>query len=485
MFRSRLHSTLRLLMAFSLSAAAPALAAPDVTAVSFTAQIEGRQGSSPDVGAEIRVQGTELINGTITLPGPVGPFPLSPDGADLVVGFDFANQAALDSAFGAGTYALSLNNGTITANIGYEARPAVPSPDISSPGADEVIAPGPVEVLFTACPVCNLSNDTTLGRLEDGAETELASEPLTESDTSWIPDDGMDVDLQLGEGGDFVAIIVHTAVREKNVAANDDDGGFPFSSVFIQSNSVDFETGFETPVGDFCLVVNLADPPAACGLVTDAMFSVFDTTGMISTTAAGLSVDYTIEVDSRGKITGEAMADLDDDTTLETTAPVKGKLKGKNGEAKQKVSMKLQNDGLAAKLKLTVKETLSGVLDSLVGTQKASGKLGGVKVKEDAPIAASPLPIPAQGWRVDFVLDGTRTVASATLTLEEGRSFPLVGTSKFNLAKNLSTLKLQTEDKGIKIQVKKLGLDAEASPKLTGADLGYRILGQKGKVSLP
>jgi hypothetical protein len=219
--------------------------------------------------------------------------------------------------------------------------------------------------------------------------------------------------------------------------------------------------------------------------VTDAMFPVFDTTGMISTTAAGLSVDYTIEVDSRGKITGEAMADLDDDTTLETTAPVKGKLKGKNGEAKQKVGMKLQNDGLAAKLKLTVKETLSGVLDSLVGTQKASGKLGDVKVKEEMATDVSPLPIPAQGWQVDFVLDGSDTVESATLTLEGGRSFPLMGTSKFNLSKDLSTLKLQTEDKGIKIQVKKLGLDAEASPKLTGADLGYRILGQKGKVSLP
>jgi hypothetical protein len=472
-------------MAFSLSAAAPALAAPNVTAVSFTAQIEGRQGSSPDVSAEIRVQGTELNNGTITLPGPVGPFPLSPDGADLVVDFDFVNEAALDSAFGAGTYALSLNNGTITANIGYEARPPVPSPDISSPGADEVIAPGPAPVLFTACPVCNLSNDTTLGRLEDGAETDLASETLTESDTSWIPDDGMDVDLQLGEGGDFVAIIVHTAVREKNVPANDDDGGFPFSGVFIQSDSVAFETGFETPVGDFCIVVNLADPPAACGLVSDPIFSVLDTTGMISTTAAGLTVDYTIEVDSRGRITGEAMADLDDDTTLETTAPVKGKLKGKNGEAKQKVGMKLQNDGLAAKLKLTVKETLSGVLDSLVGTQKASGKLGDVKVKEEMATDVSPLPIPAQGWQVDFVLDGSDTVESATLTLEGGRSFPLMGTSKFNLSKDLSTLKLQTEDKGIKIQVKKLGLDAEASPKLTGGDLGYRILGQKGKVSLP
>jgi hypothetical protein len=473
-------------MAFSLSAAAPALAQPDVTAVSFTAQIEGSQGTSPDVSAEIRVQGTEINtgSGTITFPGDLV-FPLSDDGGDLVATFVFANEALLDSSFGPGTYALSLNNGTVTADIVYEARPNVPSPDISSPGAGEVIAPGPVEVLFTACNVCNLTNDTVEARLEDGAEAELASESLTDTDTSWIPDDGMDVDLELGEGGDFVAIITPTAVREKNVAANDDDGGFPFSSIFINSDSVAFETGFETPTGDFCLVANLESPPAECGLLDDVMFSIFDTTGMISTEVMGLSVDYSVEVDSRGKITGEALADLDDDTTAETMGPVKGTLKGKAGEAKQKVSMKLQNDGLAAKLKLSVKETLSGVLDTRVGTQKASGKIGDVKVKEEVPTDASPLPIPPQGWRLDFVLDGSDTVESATLTLEEGRSFPLEGTNKFNLKKNLSSLSLQTEDKGIKIKIKKLGLEAEATPKITMGDLNYRILGQKGKTSLP
>ena len=72
------------------------------------------------------------------------------------------------------------------------------------------------------------------------------------------------------------------------------------------------------------------------------------------------------------------------------------------------------------------------------------------------------------------------------LTLQGGRSFALEGTSKFNVASSLSSLKLQTADKGIKIQLKKVLLDDAASPPaVVGGDLAYKILGQSGKAEVP
>jgi hypothetical protein len=53
-----------------------------------------------------------------------------------------------------GNYDLRINGGTVQATLAY-ARPLVPNPDISKPGAGSVVPPGPVEVLFTKCEVQN------------------------------------------------------------------------------------------------------------------------------------------------------------------------------------------------------------------------------------------------------------------------------------------------------------------------------------------
>ena len=68
----------------------------------------------------------------------------------------------------------------MTATIAYQ-RPLVLSPAISKPDANETVPPGPVEVRFTACDVCNQAGDSVTGLLEQGA-TDLAMNTLLSTD---------------------------------------------------------------------------------------------------------------------------------------------------------------------------------------------------------------------------------------------------------------------------------------------------------------
>jgi len=485
MFRNPLRSSLRLLMAVTSLAAAMPVFAADVNDVSLEVTIAKSSEADDEYTVELRVQGTDLNNGSITFPSALGTVQL---GDDLAHGISFDSEAQLASLMPAGNYLLSVNNGTITATIAY-ARPPVPSPDIEQPNPGQVVPPGPVEVLFTACPVCNLTGDSVTGLLTDAALTELANDTLTSSDDAWTPSDGVGGDLLLGEGGEFLAKITHTAVRQGNVAVTGEENGADdlllFTHTFVQSDEIGFQTGFAPPAGAFCLVVNDPTPPAGCSPLDDPAHSLLDTSDTVLTSVAGLDVAYTFTVGPKGELTGNGMADLDDNGSLETVGAIKGKLKGKAGELKQKLSFPLANEGLLAKLKVSVSDVLSVPGDSLERVQKASGNLGDMKVKEETTSNGA-LPVAAQGWQVNFTVTAEGEVEAATLTLESGRSFDLVGTQKYNFAKNLSTLKLETADKGIKIQLKKVELDDEvAPPAVVGGDLSYKILGQSGKASLP
>jgi hypothetical protein len=485
-FRHPLHSIVRLLIALPLAtAAAPALAQADVDEVLFIVTVARSSVVSDEFTAEFRVKGTGLNNGSITVPGSLGTIGLSlesPDLVDLVGGIAFNSEAQLATLLPAGNYALSVNNGTVQATLAYQ-RPPVPSPAISQPGADEVVPPGAVDVQFTACAVCNFGLDSVQARLEDGAMNALASETLLASDDSWIPPDGIG-DFQLPEDSAFLARITHTTVRESSVAANGDPS-LLFRHTFIQSDEVAFRSGFSPSVGDFCVAVNDPTLPAGCSPLDDPLLALLDTGDTISTSVGGHDVDYTFTVGSKGDLTGNAMADLDDDGSKETVGAIKGKLKGKGGELKQKLSFPLVNEALQAKLKVSVSDVLSIPLDSLARTQKASGNLGALKVKEETA-GNGALPVAPKGWRVNFTIDAAGNVQNGLLTLDGGRSFVLEGTNKFNLATNLSSLKLQTADKGIKLQLKKVELDDAVVPgAVVGGDLSFKILGQKGKTALP
>lgn len=485
MFRHPLRSSLRFLMALlAAGAATSARAQVDLEDVIFTVVIARSTEGADVISAEVRVQGTDINNATIALPSNPGVnIPLDMDGADFVADDTFDSEAALNAVFSSGNYLLRLNNGTVQVTIPY-ARPGVPSPAISQPSAGSVIAPGAVELLFTSCPICIQSGDSTEAVLEDDAMNVLASDTLLSTDESWTPSDGMGGDLLLGEAAAFVARITHTAVRENtDIPVNDADDLFLFTHRFVQSDEIGFETGFAPPMGVFCIAVNHPLPDPGCAVVNDPLRSLLDTSGLVSTQVAGLDVDYDIDVSGGGAITGMAMADLDDDGSKETLGEVKGKLKGRDGEAQQKLSFGLESM-LPAKLKVSVSDELSIPGDSLARLQRASGSIGGTKIKEEDASNVSPLPIAAQGFMLSFELDGTDVVQNASLELEGGRSFALTGTNKFDIARDLSTAKLSSDD-GVRIQLKKLGLDETMDPTVTEGSMSYRALGQSGAVTIP
>ena len=483
MFRNSLPAICLLLMTH-LAAATPAQAI-DVATVRLDVTIARSSLVSDDITVALRVVGTGLNNGTLTQPiaGAV-PIALTKDGADLVLTDDLSNEAELNTFLPAGNYVLRLNNDTVQATLVY-ARPLVPSPAISEPDAGDVVPPGPIEVFFTACPVCNLTGDSVKAALEDDQAVTLDEETLTSTSVSWIPEDAAG-DLALAEQSAFVARVSHTAVQQANTAATDDDSTLVFTHQFVQSDEVDFETGFHKPEGHFCLAANYAAPPSGCELLTDPLLQVLDTSGVFSTQVAGHDLETTVSVAANGALSGSATADLDDNGSQETSStPIKGKLSGKNGELRSKLAFALNNTALAAKLKLKLSDMLSIPGNTLAHTQAASGSIGTTKIKETTPTSGA-LPFAPLGWLLEFDIDSAGSVQSALLTLEGGRSFPLTGTNKFKVASGASSLKLQSAATGIRIALKKIALDDTTNPMgVSGGSVTTRILGQSGSATIP
>jgi hypothetical protein len=359
------------------------------------------------------------------------------------------------------------------------------------------VAPGPVELKFKSCtidgtpdgaPVCNLSTDSVEAVLENNSNVVLAQQTLTSTSDSWIPQ-GVGGDLQLAEQSTFVASVTHSASREANtLATGDDDLSLLFSNTFVQSDEIDFDTGFGAPAGSLCLAASYdtSPPPVGCTILSDPLLQVLDASGMYVTQVDGHEVDYTISVADKGTITGSATADLDGNASQETgPAPIKGKLSGKSGEVKSKLSFTLENTAPSAKVKVKISDEYSIPSNSFEGKQTASGKINDVKVKEEVP-SSGPLLLPPLGWVLQLDIDSSGVVSNAVLTLESGRSFPLSGTNKFKFASGESSLKLQSGDKGVRMDLKKIRLDDATNPMgISGGDVSPRILGQKAKTTIP
>jgi len=487
-FRHPLRSAFLLLMASFAAAPAARAAVLDITDAKISITIARTTLAQDDLDATIRVEGTGLNNGTITIPTtPTSTVALDNVGGTLGLDFHFTSEAQLNAALPNGTYVLKVNNDTNSANLVYT-RPAVPSPAISFPSGGEVIPPGPVTVEFTSCPICNQIGDSVNAVLDDDMMVELDSEALTSSSNSWTPQD-MSGDLQLPEGSAFTTQVTHKAVRQANVTVTgtDSDNSLLFTNTFIQSDLVDFETGFNPPAGHFCLAANHPAPPSGCNVLSDPALQLFDTSGTTATTVAGHDVQYTVSVGADGNLTGTAVADLDDNASNETgPLPLKGKLGGGNGTASSKLSFSLTNMGLAAKLKVSVTDSLSIPTDTRTRLQRASGSIGGTKIKEDVPSTDTPLPDAPLGWVLEYDLAADGTISAATLKLEGGRTFTLTGANKFNIAANTSSLKLASNPKGISVQLKGVGLDDSTSPMtITSGAISYKALGQSGRSDLP
>ena len=483
MFRPPLRGIFLFLSAAALPSAASAGAVVDIEEVTLTVTIETSTIGQDQISAELRVMGTGLDNGTIALPSaPAQQVPLDEDAGDLVIVDEFATIAELNQVLSNGNYVLRINSGTAEASISYS-RPAVPNPAISQPDSG-VVPPGPIEVLFTRCSICNQVGDSVEAVLEDDMAAVLDQETLDSGSESWIPQD-LGGDLELPEASSFVVRVTHTAVRQDNfaVAGNDDDNQLLFTSTTVQSDEVDFQTGFSPPSGRFCLAANFTAPPAGCETITDPLLQLLDLTGMVvMTEVGGHDVDYTLTHDAGGNLGGSANGPNETGP-----APIKGKLKGGDGEVDSKLSFSLENPGMLAKLKVSVADTFFILGDALDRSQRASGSINGVKIKEDTTSSGS-LPVPPLGWLLEYDLAADGAVTNAELTLEGGRSFALTGDNKFNLATNASSLKLSSDPKGVSVTLKGVGLDDSTNPlpmQIDGGDVSYKALGQSGRVTLP
>lgn len=484
MFRNSLLSFFLLVMTY-LAAATPAQAI-DVATVRLDVTIARSSLVSDEISVVLRVVGTGLNNGTLTQPiVGAAPITLKKDGLDLILEDDLANEAELNTFLPSGNYVLRLNNDTVQATLVYT-RPLVPSPAISEPDAGAVVPPGPIEVFFTACSVCNLTGDSVKAALEDDQAATLDDETLTSSSTSWIPEDGAGGDFALSEQSAFAARVTHTAVLQANTPATDDNNTLVFTHQFVQSDEVDFETGFHTPEGHFCLAANYTAPPIGCEILTDPLLQVLDTSGVFSTQVAGHDLETTVSVAANGALSGSATADLDDNGSQETTStPIKGKLSGKSGALRSKLAFALNNTALPAKLKLKLSDMLSIPGNTLAHTQAASGSIGATKIKETTPTSGA-LPFAPLGWLLEFDIDSAGGVLNALLTLEGGRSFALTGTNKFKLTSGSSSLKLQSAARGIRIALKKIALDDTTNPMgVSTGSVSTRILGQSGSATIP
>lgn len=494
MFRASLRSSFLLLM--TLFAAAPAAEAADVTEVTFDVTVATTTQGSDSYLIEIRVTGTDLNNGTLTRPI-LGTDAVSfkREGDDLVIEDDFDSLTALDAAYpgdAADPYELRVNNGNIGANLLY-VRQLVTNPDISKPSRGQTVPPAPIEVEFTNCAICSLSGDSVVAELELADGTPVDDETLAATDESWIPEDGMGGDLSLPQLTDFLARVTNTTQRQNNVVVtgeeNDADDLLIFTNFFSQSDEVDFSTGFDTPAGHVCLSANDPMPPAGCTIVTDTLLQVLDTTGSYATTVNGHDVTYDVNVGSNGTLSGSAAADLNDDDIDDTFAlEIKGKLKGKHGEVSEKISFKLDNPNIPAKLSAKITELFSIPGNTLDTTQKNSGTDGATKVNEELIFPQTPIPPAAGplGWVLEFDIDASGEVQNASLVLEGGRSFALTGSNKFKFTSGESSVKLRTEDNGIKIDLKKVMFEDDVDPvAVNGGDLSQRILGQSRKAVIP
>ena len=277
------------------SASAPARGQIDVegAGISLLVALVNDAGSDSvsAVQARLFVLGSGITVATITPPAgsPIGLVETAP--GEFLIEQTFADEAALTTALPEGDYLLDLNAGEATATLAY-VRPAVPSPRISAPLHQGVVAPGPLEVRFEPCAICAQAGDSTVAELVSGGSV-LASRMLTATQATWIPSDATGP-LALPPSSAFAASVVHSAVRTRSLSATPADP-FVFGSALTRGDRVEFSTGFAAPAAALCIVVNDPaglDPTGECVLHEDLADALFDTGGSFATRAVGVPVEY-------------------------------------------------------------------------------------------------------------------------------------------------------------------------------------------------
>jgi hypothetical protein len=471
----------------ALGAALPAAsrAQIDLSEVELSVAIQrvNAAGTLPEATflARLVVRAADVARASITPPGglPLALTETAPD--EFTLEQDFPTEAALDAALPEGDYLLDLDAGAETAILPY-ARPAVPSPAISSPLQGSVVPTGTVEIRFVPCATCGQSGDSTVAVLEQ-AGVVLASATLATNVAVWTPADATGP-IVLPPTSSFTARVTHRAVRSATLSADPTDA-FSFEIVLSEADEIGFSTGFPAPQADLCIVVNDPaglDPQGRCALHEDLNDALFDTGGSFATTAAGVPVTYGFSVSPRGRLSGIADLDLDGDGRLETHVPVGGRLSGEDGRLRQNVRIAVKSSAPApdARLKLKIQEQADTLAFVTTRRQTTRGRLLGAGVAETTSITEAIDDAP-RGWRLDFDLSGAQgEITDAQLVLSNGRTIPLFGRHRFLFDVNRTNVRLKSggADRGVDVAIDTLALDAGGS--IVRGVLRYRALGQSG-----
>jgi hypothetical protein len=173
-----LHRTplaeLLLLFAF-LCAAGPAMAAADLESVTVGISTVREAGAVKRVVARIEVTGERIVSAAITPPGATTAVPLTAAAGGFFLEQSFATEAELAAAFPEGTAVLTLNG---TQDVEIEVvRVPVTSPAITVPIDADILEPGPVEVEFARCSICDQEGDSTTGLLL--VDAAVLAEPMS------------------------------------------------------------------------------------------------------------------------------------------------------------------------------------------------------------------------------------------------------------------------------------------------------------------
>ena len=472
----------------ALGIAQPVLGQIDLAEVELSVAIrrvnDAGTTSQVTILARLVVRGSGITAATITPPGGV---PLSLVGGttgELVREQSFTDESVFAAALPDGDYLLDLNGGEATAALAY-ARPAVPSPAISSPSQGSVVPAGPVEIRFEPCAICVQSGDSTVATLEQGG-TPLASESLPSTVAAWTPSDATGL-LALPPSSSFTARVTHTASRSFALAADPPDP-FAFGIVLSDADEIVFSTGFLAPEAAVCIVVNdrdLLDPEKPCVVHEDPNDAIFDTSaGGLETTAAGVRILYGFSASPRGRLSGIADLDLDQDGSFETHVPVVGRLSGRGGQLRQSLRIGVASSPPApeAKLKLKIRERTDTATLVRTRVQTARGRLLGARVRETTSTTEEVEEAP-RGWRLDFQISGAQgEISDARLTLSDGRTVTLSGRHRFLIDVNRTNARLKSggADRGAQIEIDTLALDATGS--VVRGELRYRAFGQRGTI---
>jgi hypothetical protein len=476
----------------------------DLATLDLAVEIEGTNGSDTVFRVTVEITGTEIATATLTRGGATPePIPLTCNvPTSCTATQSLPNQAALDALLptAATSYTLNLTATTgtplsaLTDTFSF-ARPAVPSPAISAPAPGSTVDPGEVVVTFSACPDCNAATGAVL--LESGSQID-AKPDLPATSTSWTPAVAVPANASLS------AEITHATGGVQNLTADGEEGGteddpYVFTHAVTHSDSVAFQTGFAAPVGDFCIVVNdaVADAvdPTGCTVIEAPAAGIFDSTGSYQTTAAGIAVQYELQLTPKGRLSGIAGADLDGDASFETPGEVSGRLKGKEGRLRERSRLRFDGGTSDTRFKVRIGEeaelstiVLPGMDDlAWLVEQKTRGKANGAKLSERTTDTRTS-PDAFTGWRLSFTLTGSDGPISGRLDLASGASVALTGKQGFDSGANRSDVQLQSEgaERGIRVRVKRLEIDTTAAPaSITAGALRFRAFGQNGSALLP